>query len=508
MKEGKADKETPQTFENRKEILEYFESAIRDWKRLSPKERDRVLDILKSSTRYLAPEELQQLRKKFDHYGILKENKFDELVKKDSPLSPGKTTTKKSPSVISNSQAERFVENLSDEVMEFPEEKRGLKDGEELKRLANSTIDDVTEVVKKWLYFDDYTVIEACLAAIIANRLRGDPFWLFVVSPSGGSKTELFRALKGKDTYELSDLTDHTLISGMITKGKDKEPSLLSRLDGKVLVMKDFTTVLSMRFDERRKILATMREMHDGYIDKGFGTGKRFRWRGKVGFLAGVTPVIDKHYGVMNLLGPRFIQYRIEHHNRNEETRRAMKNTGKESEMRRELNMVVQNFLSERKNPEAVEVPDDIAEKIIHLANYTAVVRSGISRDGRSQNVDVVPETEIPTRLAKCYLMFLKSLARVRNKEEVTEQDYDVLKKIASDSVPLKRNIVIRALVSERKALSTQEVADLIKLPTTTTKLVLEDLFMLGFLQREGRGEFRWTLSKEAKSTIEKTAIF
>jgi len=368
-----------------------------------------------------------------------------------------------------------------------------------------SALHDVIDVARKWLCFEDYSVIEVCLAAIVANKLPTDPFWLFLISPSGGSKTELFRALKGKYTYELSDLTEHTLISGHITNGKD--PSLLPKLSGKVLIMKDFTTVLSMRYEERLKILATMREIHDGYIDKAFGTGKKFTWKGKVGFVAGVTPVIDKQHGVMSLLGPRFVQFRINHHDRNKETRKAMDNMGKETQMRKELNSTVQKFLSQVGDPDKVEVPDEISGRIIYLANYTAVLRSEISRDGRTQEVQFLPESEIPTRLAKCYLAFVKSLACVRRKERVTDAEYEVLKKIAKDSVPARRTIVVEVLYDQEDFLPTQKIGERTKLPTTTTKLILENLFMLEFVEREGRSEFRWRLSQEGKSTMEKSAV-
>jgi len=386
---------------------------------------------------------------------------------------------------------------------DYIEEKKEIPQKE---NLTSPGLKDVLKAFKKWLYFKDYTVIEICLTTIIANRLHADPFWLFLISPSGGSKTELFRSLKGKDTYELSDLTEHTLISGQI--GKKAEPSLLPFLNNKVLVMKDFTTVLSMRYDEREKILSTMREIYDGYISKSFGTGKKFNWIGKVGFIAGVTPVIDKYYGVINILGPRFVQYRTKHHNRREETKKAMENMGKEKQMREELNYTSQQFLNQVSDPNKVEVPEDIFNKIIDLADYTATVRSQVSRDGRTREVDFSPEPEIPTRLAKCFLMFIKGLCAIREKKEPTNNEYILLKNIARDSVPIKKDKVIQCLNKAEIELSTQDIGSQLNLPTSTVRLILEDLFMLNFTRREGKGKFKWLLSDNGRQIINASEIF
>ena len=71
------------------------------------------------------------------------------------------------------------------------------------------SLDDLKAIVKKWLLLPDSDLAaEVLLAAVIANRLPGDPFWLFFVNPSGSAKTELVRALSTVDyIYPLSSLT-------------------------------------------------------------------------------------------------------------------------------------------------------------------------------------------------------------------------------------------------------------------------------------------------------------
>lgn len=90
-----------------------------------------------------------------------------------------------------------------------------------------------------------------------------------------------------------------------------------------------------MRRDDREEILAQLREIADGRFDKEFGNDKVVHWKGKIGLLAGATPIIDEYFSVKQvLLGDRFIIYRPSHDNRIEMARKAIKNSSKERIMR------------------------------------------------------------------------------------------------------------------------------------------------------------------------------
>jgi hypothetical protein len=93
------------------------------------------------------------------------------------------------------------------------------------------------------------------------------------VDASGGGKTELLSALqKRPSAYFLSSLPEKTLISGYRDpKHKDRDPSLLPQLDGKVLVIKDLSPLLSMRRESRNQILGDLRDAYDGFTDQGRG---------------------------------------------------------------------------------------------------------------------------------------------------------------------------------------------------------------------------------------------
>jgi hypothetical protein len=98
-------------------------------------------------------------------------------------------------------------------------------------------LEDVKRVVQHYLLLPDGgLVVEILLAAVVANRMDGDPLWLFLVNPPSGVKTELIRSLNGvEDVYPLSNLTPQTFASGF--EAKKVEPSLLLRLDRHMSVL-------------------------------------------------------------------------------------------------------------------------------------------------------------------------------------------------------------------------------------------------------------------------------
>src|SRR4029450_429760 len=100
-----------------------------------------------------------------------------------------------------------------------------------------------------------------------------------------GLKTEIIRSSNDVPViYPLSNLTAQTFASGFQVRGKE-QPSLLTRLDGRILTLKDFTTILTMHRDKRSEILAQLREIYDGAYRKEFGNGVVVDWAGKVGLI-------------------------------------------------------------------------------------------------------------------------------------------------------------------------------------------------------------------------------
>lgn len=361
------------------------------------------------------------------------------------------------------------------------------------------------QTINKWLLIKDTGIIKVLAGTVIANRLQGDPVWLFIVAASGGTKTELIRGLnKIEGIYPISDLTPQTFLSG--EKGQ-KNASLLLRLPpyDTILTYKDFTTVLTMHRDNRHAILSQLREIYDGFYRKEFGTGETKTWEGKMGFIAGVTSVIDNHQAVFQVLGERFIQYRPEQPDSIALAKKAMENSGEEHEMREDIQTAFADFIRGIQLPkQPIVVTDDIQNKIAHLATFCVRARSGIIREGySSREIELIPDTELPTRLAK-QLTTLQGAFSLMD-ESTPEMNYQLVYKVGMDTLPQKRRKTIVVLLAATESLTTAEVALNIGYPTNTTRRILEDLQGLGLSEREHEGQGyadKWLISERTRELL------
>jgi hypothetical protein len=297
-----------------------------------------------------------------------------------------------------------------------------------------------------------------------------------------------------------------TFASGFQVRGKE-QPSLLTRLDGRILTLKDFTTILTMHRDKRSEILAQLREIYDGAYRKEFGNGVVVDWTGKVGLIAGVTPIIDTHYTVNQVLGERFLLYRMPADSAVTVARRAMSQQGCESIMRQELRKAVSDlFLNVA--PLRAPIPEGILDRLAHLAAFTARARSGVVW-GHGGVIEYVPEPEGPGRLAKQLATLARGLAVVRDTREVTEADYLTIYRVAEDTVPAQRKAMLAPLLSAMDPQETSIIARQAGYPTESARRYLHELTSMKLVDRlpGGQGHSdRWCLSTLAAELLEKAA--
>lgn len=386
------------------------------------------------------------------------------------------------------------------------------------------TIKDVLQTIKKWLFLKDTHVVEVLLATIIANRLETDPVWLFIIAPPSSAKTELIRALNQiPQIYPLSNLTPQTFISGKMGKTMC---SLLPQLHNKILTLKDFTTVLTMHRENRTELLAQLREIYDGYYKKVFGTGLAVEWQGKMGFIAGVTPIIDTHYSIYQVLGERFIQCRLTESDAVIMAKRAMQNVGQEKQMREEISTALSQFIWTIDIPKFTEIkiPEKIADQLAYLAAFCVRARSGVVRGrGQSGGISYIPEPEAPARLAKQLLTLACGLAILYNSRELSARDYSIIHRVGMDTLPKMRLEILRLMRKQAKPLTTTELAEKTDYPANTVRRHLEDLQVLKVITRlpgkkpepgprlhgqatapRGRPAGRWQLSNLARNLLDK----
>ena len=160
---------------------------------------------------------------------------------------------------------------------------------------------------------DDMAAVDYVVTTALSNTRGTDPepVWSFLIGPPGCGKTELLRTLQTWPHIEsVDELTTNSLASGYEEEGKPN-PSLLPHLDKKVLVIKDFTTLITSPPVVRNKIMGTLRAAFDDSYGKADGKTGIQHYRCKFGILAAVTDVVDDFLTEDQQLGQRFVGLRM-----------------------------------------------------------------------------------------------------------------------------------------------------------------------------------------------------
>ena len=371
------------------------------------------------------------------------------------------------------------------------------------------SFDKVADVYKKWLFMFSTECLDVLFGSIIANRLEGDSLWLFLVAPPGGMKSELLMSVsKAPRIVATTSITPHALISGA-NFGAAGDPSLIPKLDGKVLVIKDFTTIMSMNALAKEEIFGVLRDAFDGKTEKRFGNGIVRSYESKFGIIAGITHVVETLSG-NNPLGERFLKYRIRSApgSGKEAIKRAIGNIRVNDKMRAEL-LDVGKAALDREFDGIPDIPDGLVDRIVSLAQWVAMLRNIVSRDKYSGLIHFKPEHEIGTRLAKqlCKLAF--GIALFRGQTKVDEKVFEIVRRVGLDTCPSKVEAVVSSLVDLGvEWASTNEVADKTGFPIETTRYILQDLTLTGVcIKEQGKGR-GWALSDMVKRLIDELGIY
>lgn len=374
------------------------------------------------------------------------------------------------------------------------------------------------KAIKPYLHLDDPGGVEVALATVVANTLNGEALWLLIVNPSSSAKTELVQMFDQVDFCEwIAEITEKTFLSGYKEDTPSRnllqnQTSLLHRLTDptlrgvlppvRVLLIQDLTGMITKKRESRDAIFGQMRQIYDGRLVKSTGMGDDLTWEGYVGLLGAVTPVIDDVAELNSILGERFVLYRPERVDIDEEGRHAVrrKGLGWRKKIARLASTCVeagQVFMK------GVKIPKRARERLIDYAQFIAIARTAVPRDGYKKVVKAIPQPEGPGRLAQQLLKLLAGLVAVHGRKTPTEKEFTLIAKVARDTIPKIRLTVIEALAHGGK--TEDELVHATEIPKTTIYYLLEDLRLLQVVGQSGKKNI---LSKEFQSRCERVRIF
>lgn len=376
--------------------------------------------------------------------------------------------------------------------------------------------EDVYKAYQKYLHLPDTQALDFMFGVVIANRTPGDPIWGQLMGPSGATKTELLITLDDAPLITTaSSLTPHALVSGANFSGGG-DPSLIPRWDGKVVVIKDLTVLLSLNQTYREEIFSILRDAYDGKTERNFGNGVYRSYKSKFGMICGVTPAIELFTEDHTSLGERFLRYPVPVPQTMEArlalSRRAMHGATHEDEMRSELRNVGQRVLAHTYS-NTPSVGTAMEEKILNLAQFTSIMRSTIKRDPFTKEITHKPFGELGTRLTKqFYKLLVHGIGPFRRVKAIGEREYSVIRRISLGTVPSRMEDVVQKAYREdpMRKRSVKEYTQLLGLPASTVQRLLEALTMLGVLKRCHDNELKpeWVFTKDILKVIESCNLY
>lgn len=343
-------------------------------------------------------------------------------------------------------------------------------------------------------------LVEIVLATYISIFLPGEkvPVWLMLVGVPSSNKTTLLELIKSApSSYSVDTLTDSGFASGL-KESKD----LLAILNNKVLLIKDYTSLFCKNDDAVRSFIGELTNIYDGHFDKHSPTRGTVHYECNMNHIGAITPqAMEQRKMFMSQLGARFLQVHIPELTEEEKTR-SFESIWSNFNFKEAVDKAVtygSSFaeqLSKKDLPTIGRPSEELVEKFNLLSEFLAQGR-GVSMgkiisyqdendEWQKRYEQEDSQVEVPFRAVKQLRQLATALAVVRGKETITEEEFNIVRKIVLSSMDKRRADILRLFdqYSADKAFWTQkEIANALGLNEKTAERHLRSLVSFGLLK-------------------------
>jgi hypothetical protein len=363
--------------------------------------------------------------------------------------------------------------------------------------MPTSAIDRLAHRLHSLIYFDS-DALYVVLGMVAANMLDGFPVWISLIAPPGRGKTELMRMLlhiaRVIETVCPTSETAFLSATPAREKSKDAHGGILRKIDKHgLLLINDFTSILSLSNERIAGIMAVFREAYSGYWERDVGSegGRTLTWTGRLAVLLGCTDVIDEHHMLFNTMGERWLNYRFpEQSVRHQQM--MMLDGDRPKDWQVQARDMVKDFFDEQDLEfNRSQPPRDFTEEeklqLCELADMAARCRSAVSRDSRTRERTGSRKSEAGTRLSGSLGQLLLGMHRIGVSPPAC---WRILNKVALDSMPDARRQIVELVSKEPH--STRELSRLTGLCLSVARRTIEDLQVQEVVRRD-KGKVRLT---------------
>ena len=382
-----------------------------------------------------------------------------------------------------------------------------MKEQEEKKP---QTIMDLNDIYRELFHLEDNMLIPLLATVIIGAKSKLPCVWLFLVGNASGGKTSALSAFsKIPFVTQVSDFTPNTLLSG--AQSTMTETSLLKKLGNNfVVVMKDFTTILSKGEETQDVLMGQLREVYDGWIVKHTGLGKEISWGKKDApnrsvFIMASTEGIYKIQERFSEMGSRGLNYVLVEQDRKKTTKFSLKKAAGFEKKLLSIQERFRDYVNEQASSipdELPDLPDDFEDDIIEVADFTTICRSIVLRDYRGLK-NLALSAEYPMRVAKM-MMAVGKLMIYLNRGELTDDIKRCIFKIGFDCIPKQTKLAL-AVLAKHYRVNNGGLAKEINYPEKRAQEWAENLNMFGVVMRHKHNDkIYWGMTDEYRKLMNK----
>lgn len=363
---------------------------------------------------------------------------------------------------------------------------------------------------------DDVWATDFVASCFLGSRLEPDlelP-WGVLVGPPSSAKTESllpFAGLSHDLVCPVDDMTPKALNSGFRTPDGE-DPSLLIRLNNKIMLWPEFGTMIGKDQKEAAAIMGLLRRAFDGQtVTASTGVGTK-SLQSRFGFLGASTGVIDDFLIDTGGLGDRFVLFRMGRSLRTRKRTRALglhvidmaRKSSKGIHRDGLRKLVIRHFskyqtrLTDYDPP---EFPKTLQLQVIDLSDLVSRARAIPKHRPGSP---LVTEENIPR-----FLQQLINIATARilldRRHSWTDDDLKFASRIAVDTIPLEGLRLLAFLARRSKPATSAELARDCARSPERAQAVLRQYQATGLV--EGLPLDRWTFTEHLQTLWDECSI-
>lgn len=364
------------------------------------------------------------------------------------------------------------------------------------------TYEEVEAKVTEFIPNSEIALRILLAVAASARDPKGLMLWfLFVGVPSSG-KTDVVRLIKhSPSVYFLDNMTLNAFISGERETESSKVYDLLPKLDGKCLVVKDWTPMFSLDEKAIKKLLGDLVGIYDKEFSKFSSRRGIVSYKSAFSQMGCITPVtLNKHTHYLNMVGPRYLYFQIPDLN-GKQIENSFESVFSESGERDEKEEVASLYVSSYLNQiyqKSIDVLKPLskehknylkmASQLMSKCRGTVLLQSStFDKDGKTihyyETIDI--QIEQPWRAAYQLLKLARYLAFTSGKNEVTFDELVIIKEVVLSSMPSDRSRALKIIRTHQEGLINKKVlAEESDVSSKTSHRLLEELAALGILKK------------------------